>query len=397
MRFGWVVLVGALVLTACSSGSVEVQDPTEELLAGFAAGPLSEVSVEDAVEIGVDDDISEIIDDHPPGTTFAFRPGVHSRVSFQPRSGDVIVGMPGSVLDGEYEEIFAVFAHDLDDPVVGVTVRNLVVEHYATPAEQGTVGGGGAVDWLIESNEIRYSTGAGVSGASGMTVRQNYIHHHEQIGIVVGVPAVGMTVEGNEISENNHTKRYEMSWEAGGAKFIRTIDLVVRGNYVHDNQGAGLWTDGENTNVLYEDNIVLDNAGPGIHHEISYDAVIRDNVVLRNAHDYYVGGILIAGSENVEVYGNTLIDNDGGIIALQEDRGSGSRGRYDIDNLSVYENNISYDSGFTGALDQIGDGTIFDSNVSFADNIYDVEPDQQAFSWGGDEQDIDGWLALGFG
>ena len=63
----------------------------------------------------------------------------------------------------------------------------------------------------------------------------------------------------------------------------------------------------------------------------------------------------------------------------------------------MYENNISYDSGFTGALDQIGDGTIFDSNVSFADNIYDVEPDQQAFSWGGDEQDIDGWLALGFG
>jgi hypothetical protein len=31
---------------------------------------------------------------------------------------------------------------------------------------------------------------------------------------------------------------------------------VVRGNYVHDNNGTGMWTDTNNIHTLYEDNLV---------------------------------------------------------------------------------------------------------------------------------------------
>ena len=70
-----------------------------------------------------------------------------------------------------------------------------------------------------------------------------------------------------------------MYWEAGGTKFARTRDLVVRRNFVHHNRGPGLWTDIDNVRTLYEANRVEDNGEAGILHEISYAAVIRNNVV----------------------------------------------------------------------------------------------------------------------
>ena len=43
----------------------------------------------------------------------------------------------------------------------------------------------------------------------------------------------------------------------------------------------GNWSDGNVHDVLYEDNRVIDNLGPGIFHEISWNATIRSNIVPR--------------------------------------------------------------------------------------------------------------------
>ena len=55
-----------------------------------------------------------------------------------------------------------------------------------------------------------------------------------------------------------------------------------RGNWVHDNIGNGIWSDGNVHDVTYENNLVQDNTGIGIFHEISWDATIRNNVVRNN-------------------------------------------------------------------------------------------------------------------
>ena len=54
--------------------------------------------------------------------------------------------------------------------------------------------------------------------------------------------------------------------------------VVMRGNHVFDNVGPGLWCDIGCRNVLYENNLVERNHDAGIFHEISFNAVIRNNI-----------------------------------------------------------------------------------------------------------------------
>lgn len=52
------------------------------------------------VRIEPGDNVQQVIDGHPPGTTFVFASGVHRMQSFIPRSGDEYVGEKGAVLTG---------------------------------------------------------------------------------------------------------------------------------------------------------------------------------------------------------------------------------------------------------------------------------------------------------
>jgi parallel beta-helix repeat protein len=62
--------------------------------------------------------------------------------------------------------------------------------------------------------------------------------------------------------------------------------------------------------LVIENNLVFRNSANGIMYEISYDGVIRNNVVADNgkAESRWFWGpqILVAGSSNVQVYGNRV-------------------------------------------------------------------------------------------
>ncbi len=109
--------------------------------------------------------------------------------------------------------------------------------------------------------------------------RGNAIHHNGQLGM--GGHGTGGLIEGNEIAYNL-TMGYAAMWEGGGAKWAVTTGLTIRGNWSHDNAGPGLWTDINNIDTLYEDNRVEDSEFAGIFHEISYAAIIRNNVIRNN-------------------------------------------------------------------------------------------------------------------
>ncbi|MDP1465830.1 right-handed parallel beta-helix repeat-containing protein, partial [Klebsiella pneumoniae] len=81
----------------------------------------------------------------------------------------------------------------------------------------------------------------------------------------IGIAGIGddVLIENNEIAFNNYAG-YGASWEAGGTKFVRTNNLIVRGNRVHHNNGPGLWTDIDNMNSTISDNDVFYNTGAGI-------------------------------------------------------------------------------------------------------------------------------------
>ena len=224
----------------------------------------------------------------------------------------------------------------------GVMIRNLVVEKYATPTQTGAVTLGRAS--IIEDSEVRWNHAWGIRSMSQSVVRRSRAHHNGGVGLAGS--GEDILVEDSESSYNGAI--YNPHWESGGSKWAFTRNLVVRNNFSHHNFGPGLWTDIDNYFTLYEGNIVEDNEQSGIFHEISFDAVIRNNTSRRNgAAREFPGwtegaGIAVTTSSNVEIYGNTLVDNWQGITGLDDHRvtrvGSGG---WALTNLHVHHNTIT--------------------------------------------------------
>ena len=132
-----------------------------------------------------------------------------------------------------------------------VIISGLVIEKYASPAQSGAIQGAASSAWTIRGNEIRLNHGAGIRTGTAMRIVDNHIHDNGQIGLV-GM-GDNIQIEGNIIAHNNYAG-FSTSWEAGGAKLVKTTNLVLRGNCVHDNTGTGLWTDISNIHSLIEGN-----------------------------------------------------------------------------------------------------------------------------------------------
>jgi hypothetical protein len=114
-------------------------------------------------------------------------------------------------------------------------------------------------------------------------------------------------------------------------------------------------------------------------------------------------GILVAGSSDVEVYGNTLIDNWQGITGLEGHRGSGIYGEWVLKNLNVHDNKVAQTgtslsgSGRSGIIDTAGTGAFsLLSNNRWLQNTYWLPSTQpNSFIWSGQDVTDRGWVAAG--
>jgi parallel beta-helix repeat protein len=346
------------------------------------------------IQVRPGESIQAAVNANPGGTVFRILAGVHRRQSVVPKSGNQFLGEPGAILDGERAAVYA-----FDRGGDNVTIKGLVIRNYNTPVQMGSIRGDGTRGWVVDSNEVTESRGGGIRLGHKMKVRWNNVHHNHQLGLAGGGDSV--LVEGNEIAFNNWLKENNWGWEAGGTKFTFSRWLVVRNNYSHDNWGPGLWTDIDNIYTTYEGNRIEDNAGPGIYHEISYNAIMRNNTIKRNGFDFsgwiWGGGIQISASQNVEVYGNTLEDNRMGVSVVEQARGSGAYGPYVTRNNYVHDNTIRQSSGQTGAASDTGNLTIFYGGGNrFENNDYVVSSTIRApFAWGGALRTWSEWRAAG--
>ncbi len=354
---------------------------------------------------------------NPAGTTFILAAGTFVQQSVVPKSGDVFVGagMGQTILDGQNVTGQAFSMGNSPHPS-NVTIKNLTVTRYNQPTSpsQGMINmsnGGDPTDyatgWVIDSVEASYSAaGLGIRIGVKTVVRYCHIHHNHLMGL--GGVGDSVLIEHNEIAYNNYLDNPDPSDEAGGAKFVKTHYLVVRGNYSHDNHGVGLWTDGWNYNALYDSNQVVNNYASGIMHEISYAAVIRNNTVVGNGLQNfawgYGAGILVASSPNVEVYGNTVTNNARGIVGIGSIRPE-SPDSFLLQNLYVHDNtvtmqNVATDASgtgnATGIVQNAGDTTYFTTkNNRFVHDTYYLGTAPQYFFWMNGMRTEQQWIGYG--
>lgn len=304
--------------------------------AGPAKAPAGAVTVDPAV-VG---DLAAKTGSSPPNTTFWLRPGTHRLeadpyAQVVPKEGNTYLGAPGAVLDGRRTNQYA-FGGTARD----VTIRHLTVQRFVAPNNEGVVNHDMADGWVIEHARIQDNSGAGLMAGARQQVRASCLRGNGQYGMnayKTGDSVKGLVVEGNEVVGNNTD-----DWErrqpgcgcTAGIKFWAVDRADIRGNWVHDNRGAGLWADTNNNDFRFEDNVIEANDGAALIYETSYNAVIRNNTIRRNnvvegrghaedGDDFPYGTVYVSESggeprvpartDRIEIYGNVLENNWSGI------------------------------------------------------------------------------------
>lgn len=349
-----------------------------------------------AITVPAGDNSGLFFDLMVPATTFWFAPGVHTLGTGEfsqiiPGDDSTFIGAPGAIIDGQNLNLLA-----FTQQARGVTIQYLEIRNFGlgqTNNDQGVVNHGGGADWTIEYNYIHDNDGAGVILGSGARVRHNCLRDNGQYGfsaVADGGP-VDVVLDHNEITGNNTDDwdriRPDGCGCTGGGKFWETSDAVVTNNWVYDNRGTGIWIDYNNVGFLIEGNYIENNDNEGIFYEISYNFVIRNNLIRQNAlvkgrgfaeagDPFPAGGIYIseAGGDtragNIyttsEITGNLLENNWDG-IALWENADRFCRPgetfdttntcppfdqtwgtRYRTQNITIHDNEFRFDPAVVG-------------------------------------------------
>ena len=292
-------------------------------------------------------DNSGFFQNRPAGTTFWFQPGVHTLGTSPygqiiPADNMTFIGAPGAILDGSNVNKYAFTQH-----ATNVKIRYLTIQNFGAPGDnnnEGVVNHDGGSGWTIEYNTIKNNAGAGVFLGSHNLLRYNCIRDNGQYGFSMYKPEglQSITIDHNEIAGNN-----TYDWESkivgcgctGGGKFWDARNVTVTNNWVHHNKSVGLWADTNDIGFLFEGNYINDNDAEGIFYEISYNARIANNTLIRNAivkgrsfaarnDNFPIVAIYLSESggdsrvnggvySTLEISGNNLVDNWGG-IALWE-------------------------------------------------------------------------------
>lgn len=311
-----------------------------------------------------------------------------------------------------------------------VTIQGLTIEKFANPLTRGAIGccvtGDGdsafGINYTVQNNEIRYNHSIGIKANFGWRMLGNYIHHNGTFGISATpgnatVPS-GIVIRDNEISYNNVDNRTDTKWGGGGNKSTQTLGLIYLHNYVHDNHGAGLWTDISNRSAVFDGNTILHNTGSGVMHEIGWGAtLVRNNKLLNNDYTDDVGSgggwganLFSSTSSGVEAYCNVIrVDSAGGnaMIVLASDRGSDPYlpppdNYYTSSGNRFHHNTVFWDGmngnywGVVGAVQYDGSRSskLFSEN-SFDSNQYHVASlTATAFRWSGHNNHLETFQAF---
>ena len=195
-----------------------------------------------------------------------------------------------------------------------ITVRGFTLRNAATPwapptVEQiGLIGVHWSKGWIIENNDIAYSTCSGITlgkygdaqdqnsgSAKGYVktierglqngwnketvghhmLRNNHIAHCEQAGIVGSLGAAFSTVTGNAIHDI-HVRQLFSGAEMAGIKFHGPIDVTISGNHIY-RTCRGMWLDWMTQGTRISANLCHDNAAHDLFVEVNHGPFVVDN------------------------------------------------------------------------------------------------------------------------
>ena len=272
-----------------------------------------------------------------------------------------------------------------------VTISGMTMRHAANGPQSGGLQVAAGADRVKILNAVLSDAHGGVvsfQGTTGSQLRGSDVTRGGQLGVHIGGSYTnGVTIASNRI-HGNSTEGFDSQWEAGGLKAAVSTDLDLVDNLVYDNAGPGLWCDIDCSDVLYARNRVHHNSGAGIFFEISDGAIIEDNVVWENGWDHrawgWGAGILVSSSSNAVVRRNVVAWNPDGISIVSQNRGHAVGGN-DVHDNDVVMSGVASDTSDKFMLGWIQDwsGPLYSSGNRGSGNRYwnaKAEPSTR-FGW----------------
>jgi parallel beta-helix repeat protein len=223
-----------------------------------------------------------------------------------------------------------------------VTVKNLVIEKYASANGQAALGNHGeGENWTMTDNEVRLNHGYGINAGNNSSITNNIIHHNGQAGLT---SENNTKVDKNEIAQNVWSGA-RCDDQCGGGKWSHVSNVKITDNDVHDNIGNGLETNENSSDILFENNSIENNLLSGIEHTNGKTTIIKNNTLKGNGatglEDVRYSQINIQNASGTEISGNSIIfdgskGSDGITLDLRKEPGQ-----------PAYTGNIIHDNDFT--------------------------------------------------
>ncbi|MEU4197384.1 right-handed parallel beta-helix repeat-containing protein [Kribbella sp. NPDC026611] len=291
----------------------------------------------------------------------------------------------------------------IDKTADNVTVTGLIIEHFASRPQAGALQVGR--HWKVTGNEVRWNHAVGIMVIEGdnTVVERNSVADNGQLGIGQ-YKSDGVKLTANLVTRNNTDGFWIADWESGGIKSTRSSG-EVSGNDIVANQGIGFWSDIAEHDRRITGNRIRDNAADGIRYEISYQAVIDQNVVEHNGFGtgrgsggtlWDGGGINVNTSSDVQVTGNLIKDNRNALSIQSRTRGDGPRGTYVLRNVTVEGNLVvmTNPEATLGVVENKGSPTK-PGAITFRRNSYQVA-NPNSFAYHGQSMSWSQWQQSGF-
>ncbi|HSW80482.1 MAG TPA: right-handed parallel beta-helix repeat-containing protein [Candidatus Saccharimonadales bacterium] len=296
--------------TCTASGGAPTTPPVMWCENGLPTSPYTSAPA-GAVTVAAGNNASSSVNNSAPNTTYWFAPGTHTGLDIQTDHGDRYVGAPGAIIDGGNSIAHAFTGMYNDTADQNVTIEYLTIQHYKPDNGGGSVNSNGNNGWTEQYNLMTSNApGAAMMLGGNNTVTNNCLTNNGEYGAqgysyvdqtyedTFTGGAVNITFTGNDVSFNN-TARTTYGVE-GGVKFWQNGNVVVTGNYVHDNiQSPGIWADTDNAGFKVEGNYISNNGAPGFMYEISYNANIVNNTFIGNS---YTDGPANPGFPSAAIY-----------------------------------------------------------------------------------------------
>ena len=171
----------------------------------------------------------------------------------------------------------------------------------------------------------------------------------------------------NVTLNRNNTRNFNPLWHAGGFKGTAKTHGTIEKSEVGHNNGSGIWFDHSNSDrqIVIRGNYIHDN-GPvdsAIFFEVSNNGLIYNNVLVNNRRR----GIYVAASNGTLVYNNTIVAT-GDRAAIEV--GGMPRSSATLMNNAVYNNIVSHGTSLYDIYIMPANGTTIAGNTSDYNDFY---------------------------